>query len=211
VIPKPPVLLITDRSQAAAQLEAVVAGALSAGCRWVLLREKDLEPGARLALLRRLVDLGRKWDARVLVSTDPAEARDAGAAGVHLPSGTNPTAARELLGPRSLIGVSTHNLSEAQAAAETGADYVTLSPIFESESKPGYGPALGLGKLGAVATRVALPVLALGGVGPGNAASCRAAGAAGIAVIGQVMRAPDSGAAMSDLIAALGRGGPSKR
>jgi thiamine-phosphate pyrophosphorylase len=207
VIPNPPVLLITDRSQATAPLETVVAGALAAGCRWVLLREKDLERRARLALLRRLVDLGRPWNARVLVSADPAAAKDAGAAGVHLPAGTDPTPARKVLGSGHLIGVSAHNLTEAQAAADAGADYVTLSPIFESASKPGYGPALGLEALGAAAARLALPVLALGGIGPGNAARCLAGGATGVAVMGEIMRAPDSGAAMSDLIAALGRGG----
>ena len=75
-------------------------------------------------------------------------------------------------------------------AASAGADYVTLSPIFPSASKPGYGPALGTNILGEAA-KLGIPVLALGGVTADKAAACRAAGAAGIAVMGPAMRSSD--------------------
>ena len=202
-LPAPPVLLITDRAQAAAYLETIVAAALEAGCRWVLLREKDLEPGARLALLRRLVDLGRRAGAKVMVSGDTSAARAAGAAGVHLPAGADPGAARRALGARALIGVSCHNLAEAEAAADAGAGYVTLSPIFESPSKPGYGPTLGTEGLRAVAARLAIPVIALGGIAPSNADACMTAGAAGVAVMGDIMRAAAPSRAMEALLSAL--------
>ncbi|MER3469224.1 MAG: thiamine phosphate synthase, partial [Thermoflexus sp.] len=71
--------------------------------------------------------------------------------------------ARRRLGPGRWIGVSVHSLAEAQRAAEAGADYITLSPIFPSISKPDYGPPLGLEVLRQVATAVPLPVIALGG------------------------------------------------
>ncbi len=87
--------------------------------------------------------------------------------------------------------------------AAAGADYVTLSPIFLTGSKPGYGPALGPAALARIARRVGLPVLALGGVGPENARACLSAGAAGVAVMGGVMRAADPGAAVRELLAAL--------
>ena len=202
-LPRPPVLLITDRTQAAAPLERVVAAALEAGCRWVLLREKDLEPGARRALLCRLVELGRPHGAWITVSADLDAAAAAGAAGVHLPAGGDPARARSLLGPEALIGVSAHDKAEARSAADAGADYVTLSPIFASPSKPGYGPALGPDGLQEAAACLSVPVIALGGLAPGNAASCLAAGAAGIAVMGEIMRAPDPGAAMRSLIQVL--------
>ena len=213
-LPAPPVLLITDRAQAAAPLETIVAAALEAGCRWVLLREKDLEPGARLRLLRRLVDLGRDRGAKVMVSGVTSAAGAAGvpgsvwtpgAAGVHLPAGGNPAEVRRALGPEALIGVSCHGLAEAEAAAGGGADYVTLSPVFESPSKPGYGPALGPEGVRAVAARLVLPVIALGGIAPSNAAACLKAGAAGVAVMGEIMRAESPAKAMEALLSTLQR------
>ncbi len=204
ILPQPPVLLITDRAQAAAPLEDVAAGALKAGCRWILLREKDMAAAERLALLRRLIVLGEAWGAAVTVATDIAAAKMAGAAGVHLPAGSDPGAARDVLGPRALIGVSAHNLEEALSAQEGGADYVTLSPIFATASKPGYGPALGLEGLRAAGARLDIPVLALAGAGAGTARSCLDAGAGGIAVMGEIMRAPDSETAMGAVLAALG-------
>jgi len=202
-LPRPPVLLITDRAQATLSLENVVADALAVGCRWVLVREKDLEPRARLKLVRRVVDLARPYGASVLVSADVPAVKRAGADGVHLPAGSDMAAARAALGVDAVIGVSTHNASEAEAAVRDGADYITVSPIFESESKPGYGPALGLGALRTYAARLPLPVIALGGVTERNAKSCLATGAAGVAVMGEVMRAACPGAAMYAVLSSL--------
>jgi thiamine-phosphate pyrophosphorylase len=202
-LPKPPLLIISDRSRARAPITEVAAAAFGAGGRWLMLREKDLDAGARLALLRELVALGAAFGAAITVNGDLAAAGAAGAAGVHLPAGGELAAARAALGPGALIGVSTHDATEAEAAAEAGADYVTLSPVFESASKPGYGPALGLAALRAAAARSPVPVLALGGIGAANAGSCLGAGAAGVAVMGAVMGAADPGAAVAALLAAM--------
>jgi thiamine-phosphate pyrophosphorylase len=86
------------------------------------------------------------------------------------------------------------------ALLSAGADYVTVSPVFLTASKPGYGPALGLDGLAHIVERVAGPVIALGGVTAANAASCRAAGAHGIAVMGEVMRAADPRAAVDAIL-----------
>jgi thiamine-phosphate pyrophosphorylase len=199
-LPAPPLLLITDRRQASWRLEDIVAAALAAGCRWISLREKDLDAAERLALLRRLVALGHPFGAIITVHGDIAAAAEAGAAGVHLPAGAAPSAARARLGPGALIGVSAHAPAELDAAAQAGADYATLSPIFPSASKPGYGPPLGLA---ALAGPSPIPVIALGGIEPANAAACLAAGAAGLAVMGPVMRARDPGAEIAQLLAAM--------
>ncbi|MGH6976892.1 MAG: thiamine phosphate synthase, partial [Stellaceae bacterium] len=91
------------------------------------------------------------------------------------------------------------------ARAETeGADYVTLSPIFATASKPGYGPALGLDELADLAAKSLIPVLALGGVDAAAVGSCLAAGAAGVAVMGAVMAVADPRAVTSALVAGLG-------
>jgi thiamine-phosphate pyrophosphorylase len=110
--------------------------------------------------------------------------------------------ARTRLGPAALIGFSAHQVDELGPARTAGADYATLSPIFPSASKPGYGPALGLAAIrdGAAA---GLPLYALGGVGAANAAQCLAAGADGIAVMGEVMRATDPAGRVRAILEAL--------
>jgi thiamine-phosphate pyrophosphorylase len=78
---------------------------------------------------------------------------------------------------------------------------VTLSPIYATASKPGYGPALGPAAI-AASRSAGLPVVALGGIGSGAVAACREAGAAGIAIMGGLMRAGDpAGAARAHLTA----------
>lgn len=201
-LPEPPLLVITDRRWARASLEEVAAALFAGGCRWLSLREKDLPAPERLALLRRLVALGRHFDAAVGVHDDVAAACEAGAAGVHLPAGASPRAARARLGTGALIGVSAHRETEIATAADEGADYVTLSPIFLSASKPGYGPALGLD---ALRHAHPLPVLGLGGIDLDTVAAAIAAGAAGVAVMGAAMRAADPERYMADLLAAAGR------
>lgn len=202
-LPQPPLLVITDRTQARRPLEEIAEAVFAAGCRWLLLREKDLPASDRLALTRRLSSLARKHSAKLLVSADIAAARRAD--GVHLPRDGDLAAARAALGPEALIGFSAHDLAEAKGAAADGADYVTLSPIFESASKPGYGPALGPATLRTVAAALPIPLLALGGVTAANAKDCLDAGAAGIAVMGDVMRAEAPGALVTELLATLGR------
>ncbi|MBY0299901.1 MAG: thiamine phosphate synthase, partial [Methylobacterium sp.] len=166
----------------------------------------------RAALAIDLVGRVRAAGGHLTIGRDVALAERIGADGVQLGDAATVPAARRRLGPRALIGISAHAVPEIAAARDAGADYVSLSPIFPSASKPGYGPALGLEGLRA-ACRLGLPVLALGGVTPATAPACLHAGAAGIAVMGGVMRAEDPAAAARDLLAACGHaqdelGGP---
>ncbi|MGO8918345.1 MAG: thiamine phosphate synthase [Stellaceae bacterium] len=196
-------MVITDRRQARRPLEAVAEAVFAGGGRWLSLREKDLDPAARAALLARLVALGRRYGAVVTVHEDVAAAIAAGAAGVHLAAGISPGAARLALGTGALIGCSAHAEAELAPLAAAGADYATLSPIFASASKPGYGPVLGCERLAGAAAATRLGIIALGGVGAGNAAACIAAGAAGVAVMGGVMAAAAPAAVMAGLIKTL--------
>jgi thiamine-phosphate pyrophosphorylase len=202
-LPAPPLLFITDRLSAAADLRDIVRSALQAGCRWIMVREKDLDTETLTCLVRDIVALARPFGASVLVNGDAEAAAAAGAAGVHIQSGDAVAGARERLGEGALVGVSTHSNAEAEAAAAAGADYVTLSPVFLTESKPGYGPALGLAGLAKARSAVACPVIALAGVSPANAASCLKAGAAGIAVMGGIMRSADPARAVRELLRAM--------
>jgi thiamine-phosphate pyrophosphorylase len=120
---------------------------------------------------------------------------------VHLPAGGDVAAARRRLGTGALIGLSTHGVAEAAGAL--GADYVTLSPIFLSPSKPGYGPALGLAALAEAQLRAPCPVVALGGVEACVIPDLVAAGAGGVAIMGSVMRAPNPADEVRTCLAAL--------
>lgn len=183
-LPTPPLLLITDRTQAAGGLLAAVTACVAAGCRWVSLREKDLSIPEQAALLRSLRPLLAEVGGTLTVHGDSALASLCD--GVHLPDGADIVALRAALGPDILIGASCHDRAGVMAAAGAGADYATLSPIFLTASKPGYGPALGP----SVLSGLPLPTLALGGVDADNLAACIAAGAAGVAVMGGPMRDP---------------------
>jgi len=198
-LPQPPILVISDRHQARQPLEQVAEAVFTAGGRWLLVREKDLAAEARLALVRQILVIARPFGASVMTSADVTAVRETGAVGVHLPDGGDVASARAALGTGACIGYSAHNGAGAAAAVNAGADYVTLSPIFPSISKPDYGPALGLAALRDVAAR--LPVLALGGVTVETVSKCLDAGAAGVAVMGAVMSADDPGAVMAALLA----------
>lgn len=204
-LPDPPILVITDRRMAERPLADVVGAALRGGCRWVLLREPDLAADDLIDLGRSLQPLCRRHGAVLSVSADISAAAALGA-GLHLPQrAVQPgciVSARAALGAGVPIGISCHSQEEADVAARLGADYVTLSPVFLTDSKPGYGPALGTDRLSSMAAATGLPVLGLGGVTPENAAAVRRSGAAGIAVMGLIMRAPDAAAAFAALQAA---------
>jgi len=197
-LPHPPLLVITDRRQARRPLEEIAEAVFAGGGRWLSLREKDLPPGERLRLLRRLAAIGAGWGATVGVHDDLAAAEAVPGAALHLPARGSLAAARRVLGAGRLIGISTH-AGEVPADA-TAADYVTISPIRPSASKPGYGPAIGLAGLREAARRAPVPVIALGGLDAVDVAPCLAAGAAGVAVMGGVMAAADPQAAVAALV-----------
>jgi thiamine-phosphate pyrophosphorylase len=163
----PPVLVLTDRTQTDGRaLVDVVRGAPA-----VVLREKDLPRAERAALAAQL----RPVVGLLLVASDPTIDSD----GVHLASDDALPSTRP-----AILGRSCHSRDELHRAAAEGCDYATLSPIFASASKPGYGPALGVDAL----RDAPLPVYALGGVDLATATACIEAGAAGVAVMGAAMR-----------------------
>ncbi len=173
------VLVITDRTQCAEPLEDRCAALFRGGCRWLSLREKDLEPSRRRALLERLIAIAAPFGATVGVHGD-LEAALALKIPLHLPADGDLPAARRALGG-ILLGKSCHSAADIAAAGD--ADYVTLSPFFPSASKPGYRADH---DLPAIAAQATVPVLALGGVTSANLPSV--SGVAGVAIMGEAMR-----------------------
>jgi len=202
-LPEPPLLLVTDRKQANAPLADILAAAFSAGCRWASLREKDLPVPEQVMLARSLVLLARQWNARLTVHGGVDIAVAAGADGVHLAAGGDVTGARPSLGQGALVGISIHSIAEARSLDPTVVDYAIVGPVFETASKPGYGPALGTGGLRVIAAAARVPIIAIGGIAPERVAEIMAAGAAGVAVMGNVMRSSNPGDEVRALLAAL--------
>jgi len=147
---------------------------------WVQVRDKELAGRELIAVVR--LAMGRI--GKVLVNSRVDVALAAGAAGVHLPSGSIAASEWRRITPSGfLIGVSCHLLEEVVLAEREGADYVVFGPVFAPLSKTSGLPARGLEELGRVSRAVGIPVLALGGITWENAADCVAAGAAGVAGI----------------------------
>jgi thiamine-phosphate pyrophosphorylase len=162
-----------------------ISAAVTAGVDLLQIREKKLTTRVLVELVASAAELTRGTNTRLLVNDRADVAAGTGADGVHLTTRSLDAAAiRQTFGDKLLIGVSTHGLSEARAARDAGADFVVFGPVFETESKMGFGSPAGLQKLSEVVHHLhEFPVLALGGISLQNAADCLMAGAAGIAGI----------------------------
>ena len=191
----PRLVLLTDRSQLrlGRGLVRTVRECATAGLEAVVVREHDLDPTSRHALV---VALARIDGLTVISSRTPDPAAD----GLHLASSQPaPTGPPSWPLEPCRWGRSCHSREEVARAAVAGAGWATLSPYAVSASKPRYGPPL---PSDAYAGHE-IPVLALGGITAANAAAARAAGAHGVAVMGEVMRAADPGRVVADLLGAV--------
>jgi thiamine-phosphate pyrophosphorylase len=202
-LPDPPLLLITDRAQARRPLAEIVGAALTSGCRWVSVREKDLPEDEQAVLVHMLMPMARKRGALVMLHGEARLAKLAGADGVHLPSGSDAAAARALMGEKKLIGVSIHTITEAHTIDPQTVDYALAGPAFETPSKPGYGPEIGRKGLAEISRAARVSVLAIGGINTARVGEVIATGCAGVAVMGGVMRAADPALEVGALVATL--------
>jgi thiamine-phosphate pyrophosphorylase len=202
-LPSLPLLVVTDRHRARRPLAEIVGIALAAGCRWVSLREKDLPEDEQILLARTLLPITRRYNACLMLHGEAALADLAGTDGVHLPSGSDAAAARKRLGAGKLIGLSIHTATEAAAVDPATVDYAIAGPAFETPSKPGYGPEIGRKGLRELAAAAHVPLLAIGGINTVRIGDVIAAGCAGIAVMGGVMRAADPAVEVKALTASL--------
>lgn len=137
---------------------------LRAGVEAVQLREKMLPDGELLRRARALREKCESAKGMLFVNDRPDMALLSGAAGVHVGQGDLPIReVRRVMNRRGCVGVSTHTLEQARAAAGEGPDYLAVGPMYESETKPRDFVA-GPGTLEAVARECALPLVAIGGI-----------------------------------------------
>ncbi len=184
-----PLVALGDLDFLGAAWADAVAAAFRGGLPWLCLRGKGATTAER-------VRWGRAAQARcpglaLTVHGDPEAAATLGARGLHLPARGFDVAALRRQAPGLLLGVSCHGRDELAAAVAAGADYAFLSPFWPPASKPLWGKALGSDGFAREARGCAVPVLALGGVGPDRLVAVAAAGAAGAAVLGALFGGPD--------------------
>ncbi len=183
-------------SAADAQLLCQMAQAIAGGARLAQYRDKTPDPEIRRRRAAALVDLCRGAGVPLIVNDDLDLAAAVGAAGVHLGRGDGDcAAARARLGPDAVVGVSCYDSLELALTAErAGASYAAFGSFFASSVKPGaVRPQTGL--LTRARERLHIPLVAIGGITPQNAASLIAAGADLLAVVTGLFAAPDIAAA----------------
>jgi len=173
--------------------------AIQGGADCLQLREKELADSQLLARAVQLVQLCRKSGVLCIINDRCDIALAADADGVHL--GQDDLAAmvaRRIIGNRKILGVSTHNLDQAHRAVTDGADYIGVGPVFKSDTKPRDFVA-GLEYAAAAAREIAVPKVAISGIGPENVDKVVAAGISAVAVTAAVTGADDVAAAAREL------------
>jgi thiamine-phosphate diphosphorylase len=186
---RPVLYCITDRKRlsdpSVSGLLDHIRSVLMAGVHAVQIREPDLTDRELVDLVGASVRMAGAHGVPVLVNDRVDVALAAGAGGVHLKErSVRPDGVRKFVPPDFVIGCSVHSAEGAAALSEVGAcDYLIFGTVYPSASKPDQ-VAVGKAALADVCQRVALPVLAVGGVDRSNAAAVATAGAAGIAAIG---------------------------
>jgi len=165
---------------------------LEAGVPWLQLRCKGAPASSFLEAAQAILASTRGHATRVIVNDRLDVALASGAAGVHLGQGDLPLAAAlRIAGDRLVIGISTHDVAEARAAQDGGADYVGFGPMFPTASKADAHPQRTLDELARVRAAITIPIVAIGGITEATAPSVLAAGADSVAMIGALASADD--------------------
>ncbi|MBK8171474.1 MAG: thiamine phosphate synthase [Sandaracinaceae bacterium] len=137
---------------------------LRGGCAALQLRAKNLSDRERLDLARAMRALCKEHDVPFVMNDRLDLALLAGADGVHLGQDDLPLLEARTLAPSMWIGISTHSLAQAKAAARDGADIIGYGPVFTTASKDKPDPVVGLPALREVVRAVSIPVVAIGGI-----------------------------------------------
>jgi thiamine-phosphate pyrophosphorylase len=202
----PALYLVLDRAMTRGRdVTVVLEAALAGGCRMVQLREKEWPSGRLLPLAERCRDRCRATGATFIVNDRVDVAVAVGAGGVHLgQDDLPPAAARALLRPGMLLGLSTHSVEQARAAAAAGADYVAVGAMFPTATKPDF-QLVGPGLIRKLRAEMRVPLIGIGGITVNNVGDVIAAGADGVAVISAVCAADDPEAAVRAFLGAIRR------
>jgi thiamine-phosphate pyrophosphorylase len=194
--------VVTGPREDRGDLKEFLDAILDAGVDVIQLREKDAEAGVLLRWGEVFREAAERHGALFIVNDRPDVTQALGADGVHVGQNDLPVrAAREILGPDAIVGLSTHSAAQWDAA-QAAADYLTAGPVWETPTKPGR-PAAGLEHVRHAAGHADRPWFAIGGVTPENLPEVVEAGASRVVVVRAVTEAEDPAAAVRALLAAL--------
>ena len=185
--------LVTDRELCLGRpVVQIVEAALRGGVSCVQLREKSLSTRAFIETARSIKTSLSPRGVPLIINDRLDVALAAGADGVHLgQSDMSYPDARRILGRGAIIGLSVESMDQALDAEVRDADYLGVSPIFATPTKPDIRTAWGLDGLRRLRSRSSHVLIAIGGINPSNAAQVLEAGADGLAVVSAICSAPD--------------------
>ena len=189
----PKIYPITDVSLSGRTHAQQVAELIDGGAGFIQIREKTAPSDEFYAAVVEFLRTARAAGTRIIVNDRVDIALAAGAHGVHLGQTDLPaTEARRLLGEEAIIGISTHNLEQAEDASRLPVDYVAFGPVWPTSTKEDPDPVVGLDTLARVKELAGgRPLVAIGGIDDGNVAETLSAGADCAAVIGSIYRGPE--------------------
>lgn len=198
-------VLVPDAAAGRPDIGELAAGMLRGGAGDVAihLRLRTTPGRAQHGLAEELSAAARKHGGWCVVNERVDVALTAGAQAVQLGASAMPLpVVREITGRGAALGASVHGVDEGIRAARRGANFLVLGTIFDSPTHPGIEGA-GLSRVRSCSVRVALPVVAIGGMTPSRVGEVRGAGARGVAVLSRVWDSPDPAAAVGEFLDAL--------
>ena len=188
------IIAVTDRTQSIRPLPEQARLIATAGADMVVLREKDLPDRDLIPLAASVKDVCDESGARFCIDGSVSAARAVRADTVWLPFDIFKKGKPEF----DTVGTSIHSEHEGLEAERLGADFLVYGNVYETSCKPGK-PAKGLSEMRRLIGRVDVPVYAIGGIGPGNVAEVRDAGASGACLMSGLMTAKDPASTMGNL------------
>jgi len=182
-------ILITNRNICSIKLVDIISQSIDGGVETVQLREKDMSTAELYNLACEIREITKDKGANLIINDRVDIALAVDADGVHLGwQSLNIEIVRRMIGRDKLIGFSAHNLQEAEKAENCGADYITISPIFDTAYKDYFIKPLGTEEIGKIREQIDIPVIALGGINENNVSSVLENGADGIAVMSAILQ-----------------------
>jgi thiamine-phosphate pyrophosphorylase len=182
-----PLYLLTDTELAGLTNVQITRQALSAGIKIIQLREKNRSKKEIFNEALAMKALTSKHKALLIINDHIDIALAVNAEGVHLGQEDMPVAeARQIMGRKKIIGVSTHSLRQAQKAEDEGADYIGFGPIFQTSTKDA-GKPRGLNALQKVRNHISIPIVAIGGITSENIREVLMSGADAAAIASGIL------------------------
>ena len=194
------VYVVTDAHAPLGVLDQIRAAA--AGGAWaVQLRDKEMAAPAFCDLARAAMAVLSPLGVKLFINDRVDVAVSVGADGMHIgQSDGDPAVVRDRIGPEMMLGLSVETLAQCRAMPRAGITYIGAGPIRATATKPDHAAPIGMTGLRDIVAVAPCPVIAIGGIGAGDASALKSTGAVGMAVVSAVTRVPDPQAATRNLV-----------